>query len=97
MPSANIPFPKAGDEPLIWSPQNNIDIVFSDLTAIKQGRDSAQINSVVSKAVPGGPPGSTYSVLGNPTLTNIQYISIGIENPDTILSPDSLSIPQPYG
>ena len=87
MPSANIPLPKAGDEPLIWSPQNNIDIVFSDLTAIKQGRDSAQINSVVSKAVPGGPPGSMYSVLGNPTLTNIQYISIGIENPDTILSP----------
>ncbi len=87
MPSANIPFPKAGDEPLIWSPQNNIDIVFSDLTAIKQGRDSAQINSVVRKAVPGGPPGSTYSVLGNPTLTNIQYISIGVENPDTVLSP----------
>ena len=77
-------FPKAGDEPSVWSPQNNIDIIFADLTSIKQVRDSAQINKLQTKAVPGGPPGSTYGVLGNPTLTNIQYISIGIENPDTI-------------
>ncbi|MGA9408103.1 MAG: cell surface protein SprA [Bacteroidota bacterium] len=84
MPSAPIAFPKSGDEPSVWKPENNIDIKFADLTAIKQDRDSAQINSVLTKAVPGGPIGSTYSVLGNPTLTNIEYISIGIENPDTI-------------
>ncbi len=77
-------FPKSGDEGGIWNPQNNIDIFFSDLTAIKQGRDSAQINTVYTKPVPGGPPGSTSSVIGNPTLTNVQYIAIGIENPDTI-------------
>ena len=77
-------FPKGGDEAGVWNPQNNIDIFFSDLAAIKQARDSAQINRVYTKPVPGGPPGSTYSVIGNPTLTNVQYISIGIENPDTI-------------
>ncbi|HTY10718.1 MAG TPA: cell surface protein SprA [Bacteroidota bacterium] len=86
----SITTPRAGQEANVWSPQNNIDIVFSELAAIKQGRDSAQINRVVSKyAHPGSGDSATYSVLGNPTLTNIQFISIGIENPDTILAPRS--------
>ena len=77
-------FPKPGDEGGVWNAQNNIDIFFSDLTSIKQGRDSSKINRVFTKPVPGGPPGSTYSVIGNPTLTNVEYISVGVENPDTI-------------
>ena len=33
--------------------------------------------------VPGGPPGSTYRVRGNPSLTQIVYLAIGVENPET--------------
>ncbi len=84
MPSVPIALPKSGDEPSVWNPQNNIDIKFGDITSLKQGRDSAEINRVISKAVPGGPVGAIYSVLGNPTLTNVQYISIGIENSDSL-------------
>jgi cell surface protein SprA len=62
-----------------WDDRNNVRIRFADLTAIKQGRDS--VNVRVVKPVPDGPEGSTYAVLGNPTLTKIAYISIGVENP----------------
>lgn len=62
-----------------WDVRNNVRIKFADLTSIKQGRDS--INVRVVKAVPDGPEGATYAVLGNPTLTKIAYISIGVENP----------------
>ncbi|MBW7886990.1 MAG: cell surface protein SprA [Bacteroidetes bacterium] len=62
-----------------WDPRNDVKIIFSDLTAIKQGRDSA--TAVITKPVPNGQDSATYSVLGNPTLTRINYISIGVENP----------------
>jgi cell surface protein SprA len=81
MPSENIPRPSAGDAALIWRPGNNIDIKFVDLTAIKQGRDSTNINTLIKVDAKDGPPGSTYGVLGSPTLTRITFISIGIENP----------------
>ncbi|HTR81265.1 MAG TPA: cell surface protein SprA [Bacteroidota bacterium] len=90
LPSARIPYPKAGDEAAVWSPENNIDINFADLTAIKELRDSS--NVLVTNPAPGGPPGSTYSVLGNPTLTNIQYISIGVENPTKDKTIDSANV-----
>ena len=63
-----------------WDLRNQIVIHFDELTAIKFGRDSV---GVLSKRFPvsNGPPGSTYQVLGQPTLTNIRYISIGVENP----------------
>ncbi len=68
-------------EPVLpgWSLDNTINITFTDLTAIKQGRDST--NQLVTVAARNGPPGSTYSVLGNPTLTNVAFISVGIYNP----------------
>ncbi|MEW5800411.1 MAG: cell surface protein SprA, partial [Bacteroidota bacterium] len=62
-----------------WDERNNVRIKFQDLTAIKQGRDSINIRRVIP--VEGGPEGSTYAVLGNPTLIKIAYISIGVENP----------------
>ena len=63
-----------------WDTRNQIVIHFDDLTAIKFGRDSV---SVLSPRYPvlNGPPGSTYQVLGQPTLTNIRYLVIGVENP----------------
>lgn len=64
-----------------WDPSNNeVVIKFSDLTAIKEGRDSVQKRSIPIP-VNGGPPGATYSVRGNPALTNIRFIWVGVENP----------------
>jgi cell surface protein SprA len=58
---------------------NDIAIKFSDLTSLKALLDSTRITRKVE--VPGGPPGATYRVRGNPRLDRIQFISIGLENP----------------
>jgi hypothetical protein len=64
-----------------WDPQNNeIVIKFSEITAIKEGRDSIKQRSI-PVPVNGGPPGAVYAVRGNPALTTIRYIWIGVENP----------------
>jgi len=63
-----------------WDQRNNVNINFADLTRIKQGRDSTTVRVVIPAA--NGPAGSTYAVLGEPTLTRITFISIGVENPD---------------
>lgn len=60
-----------------WS---EIKIVFSELTAIKQRRDSAQIKSLFTVPVE-GKEGHTYGIKGNPTLTRISFFIIGILNP----------------
>jgi len=59
---------------------NNIDITFAEITALKLGRDSA---GVLSQRVPvrNGPSGATFRVRGQPTLTNIRLIVVGVENP----------------
>ncbi len=63
-----------------WDPLNNVQIEFSEITSVKQGRDS--VTGVTARyPVRNGAPGATYSVRGNPTLTQIRFISIGIENP----------------
>lgn len=63
-----------------WDSRNNVNIRFEDLTSLKQGRDSNTVR--VIGPVPNGPVGSSYAVLGNPTLTRIMFISIGVENPN---------------
>ncbi len=64
-----------------WDPPNNeIVISFADLSAVKEGRDSIRIRSK-PVSVKGGPPGAVYTVLGNPALTNIRFIWVGVENP----------------
>ncbi len=65
---------------LLW--QNYVEVIFSELTALKQGRDSAtQILTPVRTRT--GPPGSTYNVVGSPSLMQIKEISIGITNTDS--------------
>jgi len=59
---------------------NNVTIEFTELTALKLLRDSANV-PVQRIPTQNGPPGSTYSVRGNPSLTQIKFISIGVENP----------------
>ena len=63
-----------------WDPLNDVVVNFSDLTAIKLARDSVNVLSPPKPAT-GGPPGSYYRVLGNPSLTQIVYLAIGVENP----------------
>ncbi|MEW6193687.1 MAG: cell surface protein SprA [Bacteroidota bacterium] len=69
-----------------WS---EIKLVFSELTAIKQARDTAL--SVIKNLylVPiEGKKGHTYGVRGNPTLTRISFFMIGIINPKGIGNPN---------
>lgn len=63
-----------------WDPANDVVIRFGDLTSIKLARDSA--GALTNRIpVPNGPPGATYQVRGEPTLTNIRYLVVGVENP----------------
>ncbi len=65
-------------------PANNgwdeVSMVFSELTAIKQKRDSLQSKTLFTADVP-GKQGHTYGVRGEPTLTRISFFTIGIVNP----------------
>jgi len=63
-----------------WEIENNVEIIFAEITSVKQGRDSARVG-FIQVPVRGGPPGSKYGVRGNPTLTQIKFLAIGIENP----------------
>ncbi|MEE9288823.1 MAG: cell surface protein SprA, partial [Bacteroidota bacterium] len=69
--------------------RNNVIIQFSQLTAVKQGQDSA---ATLTERVPveGGPPGATYQVRGRPTLTRVKFISVGVENPRNKGTPGAL-------
>ncbi|AFN75639.1 gliding motility-related protein [Melioribacter roseus P3M-2] len=59
---------------------NEVKIIFSELTAIKQRRDSSNINTIYRVPVE-GEEGHTYGIRGNPTLTRISFFTIGIINP----------------
>jgi cell surface protein SprA len=63
-----------------WDERNNIDIDFGQLTAAKAQRDTSS-NMSPYIPVPNGPPGSTYRVVRNPSLTTIRHMSIGVQNP----------------
>lgn len=68
---------------------NEISILFDQLTAIKQQtRDS--LNQIVEVAVP-GKPGHYYRLKGNPTLTSVKFLSVGIYNLDTPFNQGDLS------
>lgn len=76
------PFPRNGESQSQagWD-SNEVIIKFSDLTKYKAFLDSANNYYTPQFAVPGGPPGATYRIRGNPRLDRVQFISIGIENP----------------
>jgi cell surface protein SprA len=59
-----------------WDPQNDININFLDLASVKADRDS--LFKLFQLPVKNGPPGATYGVLGNPSLTQIRYMGIGV-------------------
>jgi len=60
---------------------NEISILFDQLTAIKQQRRDS-ISQILEVPVPGR-PGHFYRLKGNPTLTSVKFLSVGIYNLDT--------------
>lgn len=67
---------------------NEINILFSELTAIKQARDS--INKVTSIPV-SGLPGHFYQILGSPSLTSVKFLTVGIVNISDESNPGPIS------
>ncbi|MCJ7553108.1 MAG: cell surface protein SprA [Ignavibacteriaceae bacterium] len=68
---------------------NEISIIFSELTAIKQlARDS--ISQIIEVPVPGR-PGHFYRLKGNPTLTSVKFLSVGIYNLNDDFNPGLIS------
>jgi cell surface protein SprA len=63
-----------------WHENNFVHIDFGQLTATKAVRDTAT-NMSDPIPVQDGPPGATYRVVRDPSLTQIRYMSIGISNP----------------
>ncbi|MBV6446294.1 MAG: hypothetical protein IFNCLDLE_02585 [Ignavibacteriaceae bacterium] len=61
----------------VLSGWQEISILFSQLTAIKQARDS--VNTIYRQPVE-GKPGHFYVVKGNATLTSVKFLSVGIRN-----------------
>lgn len=59
---------------------NEVSMVFSQLTAIKQRRDSIDIKGLFRVPV-AGLEGHSYGVRGEPTLTRVTFFLIGIVNP----------------
>ena len=72
------PVTKGDPLQLGWS---EIEILFEELTAIKQERTDTKI---VKRIAVSNKEGHFYAVKGDPTLTQINYFSFGIKNPKNI-------------
>ncbi len=68
---------------------NEITIDFSELTAIKTDRGDL-VDSVFRKPVPGR-PGNFYAIKGNPSLTSVKFLTVGILNKDGTFDPGPVS------
>ncbi|MCI0449624.1 MAG: cell surface protein SprA [Chlorobi bacterium] len=61
-----------------WNPLNEININLSEMTSVKQSTDTS--GNIVYIDVQNGPPGSKYSVVGNPSIRDVRQIVLGIYN-----------------
>jgi cell surface protein SprA len=68
---------------------NEISIKFADITSKKQGRDSTQIDSVLKFPL-SDKPGHYYVIKGNPSLTKIGIMTIGVYNPGKSVGSDTI-------
>ena len=85
--------PRTFNPEVIWPVENNFDIEFSKFQDLKIMRNnlSRQEDATVSVNRPFRQPDgeNTMTIIGNPTLSNIQVIMIGIRNPKkTGMTPD---------
>jgi len=71
---------------------DEVSLVFSKITSIKQARDTGSTNTVFSDTatLPTGKQ-VIYSIKGNPSLTNIKFLSIGIMNKKNPVNQTSVS------
>ncbi len=77
------------DRERVWIPENNVDFPFTVLTGAKTARNKAKRANTpgVSNTIPyvlyddaNGKPQNRVTVLGNPTLEDVEYIVIGVRN-----------------
>jgi cell surface protein SprA len=74
----------------VFAGWNEITINFDQLTLLKQARgDSITIPFRIP--VEGAPTGHFYVIKGNPTLTTVKFLSIGVVNLNTNFNPGALS------
>jgi cell surface protein SprA len=77
----------------VFAGWNEISIKFEDLTALKSSR-SDDIDSLYipyPEPVSGAPNGHVYVIKGNPTLTSVKFLSVGIVNLDSSFNRGPLS------
>ncbi|HCY77178.1 MAG TPA: cell surface protein SprA [Ignavibacteriales bacterium] len=74
----------------VFAGWNEVSINFDDLTALKQSRgDTTTIP--FRQSVAGAPPGHFYVIKGNPTLTTVKFLSVGVVNLNNNFNPGALS------
>ncbi|MFT4061553.1 MAG: cell surface protein SprA [Edaphocola sp.] len=73
------------DASLIWPDANKLEMLLSDLTALKQARNDAGQAAYVTYTGTDS-MGNTISVLGNPNFGEIKVIMLGVANPKQTLS-----------
>ena len=91
--------PRTFNPEVIWPEENNFDIHFSKLQELKLERNtlSRESDSGVSVTRPFSQPDgdNKMTIVGNPTLSNIQVIMIGVRNPKrTSDTPDDDGLPK---
>jgi cell surface protein SprA len=68
---------------------NSVTIRFEELTSIK-AQERTSLDTIISRPVSDA-PGHFYQLKGNPTLTRVQFLSVGIVNLDIDFNPGPLS------
>ena len=68
---------------------NEISIPFNELTAIKEKRGDS-INAVIEQPV-AGKPGNYYKVKGQPSLTSVRFLDVGVVNLNNNFNPGPVS------
>ncbi len=91
--------PRTFNPEVIWPVENNFDVEFEKLQDLKIMRNnlSRQESSEVTISRPFRQQDgdNTMTIIGNPTLSNIQVIMIGIRNPkNTHLTPEDDGLPK---
>lgn len=70
----------------VWPLQNNVEIIFEQLQLVKQQRNNAarELGNNVTVSMPftmENGDGSRITIMGNPNVSNIRTIMIGVRNP----------------
>ncbi|MDR4987681.1 MAG: cell surface protein SprA [Bacteroidales bacterium] len=91
--------PRTFNPEIIWPEENNFDVEFAKLQELKLSRNA--LSREADSGVSVNRPYSEFdgqnrmTIIGNPTLSNIQVIMIGIRNPKkTTATPDDDGLPK---